>query len=52
MFQILPVALAQVKADSMFENFLNEIRQIIYTSYQANEITKMVCNNIMNSMKI
>ena len=31
MLQRLPTALAQVKAGNTFENFLNEIRQIIYS---------------------
>ena len=30
MLQILPKALAQVKAGNNSENFLNEIRQIVY----------------------
>ena len=42
MFQRLPIALAQVKAGNTSENLLNEIRQI----------TKKVCNNIMNSIKL
>ena len=33
MFQILPIALAQVKAGKTSENLLNEIRQIIYSLY-------------------
>ena len=51
MLQRLPTALAQVKAGSTSENLLNEIRQIRYSLYQAKEITKKVCNNIMNSIK-
>ena len=35
MIQRLPIALAQVKAGNTYENLLNEIRQIIYSSYQA-----------------
>ena len=31
----LPIALAQVKAGNNSENLLNEIRQIIYSLYQA-----------------
>ena len=49
--QRLPIALAQVKAGNTSENLL-EIRQIIYSLYQTNEITKKVYNNIVNSMKI
>ena len=36
MLQRLPIALAQVKAGNNSENLLNEIRQIIYSLYQAN----------------
>ena len=33
MLQILPIALAQVKAGNTSENLLNEIRQILYSLY-------------------
>ena len=39
MFQILPIALAQVKAGNTSENLLDEIRSIIYSLYRAKEIT-------------
>ena len=48
--QRLPIALAQVKAANNSENLLNEIRQIIYSLYQAKEITKKVYNNLMKSL--
>ena len=35
MLQRLPIALAQLKAGSASENLLNEIRQIIFSLYQA-----------------
>ena len=50
MFQRLPIALAQVKAGNNSESLLNEIRQIIYSLYQSNEITKKVYNNLMKSL--
>ena len=40
MLQRLPIELAQVKAGNISENLLNEIRQIIYSLYQAKEILK------------
>ena len=40
MLQRLPIALAQVKAGYYSENVLIEIRQIVYSLYQSNEITK------------
>ena len=48
----LPTALAQVKAGGVSENILNETRQIIYSLYQAKEITKTAYENIMNSIKL
>ena len=48
----LPIALAQAKAGNTFENLLNEIRQIIYSLYQAKEITKKMYKNMMNSIKL
>ena len=40
MFQILPIASAQVKPDDVSENLWNKIRQIVYSLYQSKEITK------------
>ena len=50
MLQRLPIALAQVKAGNNSENLLNEIRQIIYSLYQSQEITKKGYNNLMKSL--
>ena len=50
MLQRLPIALAQVNAGNTSENLLNKIRQILYSLYQAKEITKKLYNNIMNSV--
>ena len=33
MLEILPIALAQVKAGNTSKNLLNEIRQLIYSLY-------------------
>ena len=45
MLQRIPIALAQVKAGSTCKNILNE-------NQKAKEITKIVYNNIMNSIKV
>ena len=50
--QRLTIALSQVKAGNTSENFLNEIRQIIYSFYRAREISRKVYNNLMNSIKL
>ena len=55
MFQILLIALAQVKAVNASWNLLNEIKQIIYSLSRAkvsNYITKKIFNNVMNSVKL
>ena len=51
MLQRLPIALAQVKTGNNSESLLNEIRQIVYSLYQSNQITKKVYNNIIKSMQ-
>ena len=48
----LPIALALVKAGNTSENLLNEIRQIIYSLYRANQICNKVYNNIMNLINV
>ena len=52
MLQRLPIALGQVKAGNTPENWLNEIREILYCLYWAKEITRKVYNSIMNSIKL
>ena len=52
MLKRLPIALAQVKAGNNSESLLNETRQIVYSLYRSKEITKKVCNNIINSIKV
>ena len=52
LLQRLPIALAQVKAGNNSENLLNEIRQIVYSSYQSKEITKKVYSNIIKSIQL
>ena len=52
MLQILPIALAQVKAGNNSESSSNEIRQIVYSLYQSKQITKKVYNSIIKSINI
>ena len=52
MFQRLPIALAQIKADNSYESLLNEIRQIIYSLYWKKEFTQTVYSKKMNSVKL
>ena len=50
MIQILPIALAHIKAGNNSEGLLNEIRQNVYSLYQSKQITKKVYNNIIKSI--
>ena len=52
MLQRLPIALAQIKADTNSQSLLNEIRQIVYSLYQSKEITKKVYNNTLKLIKV
>ena len=52
MLHRLPIAHSQVIAGNTSENLLNEFKQIIYSLYQAKEITKKVYNNIISSKKL
>ena len=52
MLQILPIAVAQVKAANNSESLLNEIRQIVYSLYQSKQITQKVYNNIIKSIQL
>ena len=51
MLKRLPIALAQIKTGNNSESLLNEIRQIVYYLYRSKKITKMLYNNIINSIK-
>ena len=51
MLKKLPTALAQIKAGNNSESLLNEIGQIVYYLYRSKKITKMLYNNILNSIK-
>ena len=50
MLQILPIALAQVKAGNNSEGLLNEIRLNVYSLYQSKQRTKKVYNNMIKSI--
>ena len=52
MLQRLPIALAKVEAGNNSEASLNEVRQIVYSLYQAKKITKKVYNYIIKSIKV
>ena len=51
MLHRLQIAPAQVKAYNTYENLFKKVFQIMYSLYGAKEMTKIVCNNILNSAK-
>ena len=52
LLQKLPIALTQAKAGNNSRNLLSEIRQIVYSLYQSEEITKRVYNTIIKSIQL
>ena len=50
--QRLQIALVQVKVGNTSKNFLNEIKEIIYSLNQSKEISKKVYSNIISSIKL
>ena len=48
MLQILPIALAQVKAGNNSESLLTEIRQVVYSLHQSKQITKKYTTTWLN----
>ena len=50
--QILLIVIAQLQAGNASDSLLNKIRQIVYWSYLAKEITKSVNNNMIKSIQI
>lgn len=45
-------ALVQLKAGNTSKILINEIHLIIYSLYQANEVTKKIYYNIVNLKKV
>ena len=50
--QGLPIALTQVKVGNTSEILLNEHIQVVYSFYEAKEVTKKICNSKTNSIKL
>ena len=47
MLSRLPVSLAQLKAGIKSEKLKNEIRELLYSLYRSNELTKTIYNNLI-----
>ena len=48
MLSRLPISLAQLQAGNNSEKLKNEIRQLLYSPYRSKNMTKQVCNNLIN----
>ena len=48
MLSRLPITLAQLKAENNSERLKNEIRQLLYSLYRSENMTKQVYNNLLN----
>ena len=48
MLSRLPITLAQLKAGNNSEKLKNEIRQLLYSLYRSENMTKQVYNNLLN----
>ena len=48
MLSRLPITLAQLEAGNNPEKLKNEIRQPLYSLYRSKNVTKQVCNNLIN----
>ena len=48
MLSRLPIALAQLKAGNNSERLKNEIRQLLYSLYRSENMTKQVYNNLVD----
>ena len=48
MLRKLPISLAQLKAGNNSEKLKNEIRQLLYSLYRSEKLTKTIYNNLIN----
>ena len=46
----LPITVAQLKAGNYWQKLLNEIRQLLYSFYRSNKLTKTICNHLINAI--
>ena len=46
----LPILLAQIQAGNNSKSLKNEFRQLIYSLYRSKALTKIVYNNLINTI--
>ena len=50
MLSRLPITLAQLKAVNNSQKLINEIRQLLYSSYRSKKLTKIIYNHLINAI--
>ena len=50
MLSRLPIALAQLKAGNNSQKLKNEIRQLLYSFYRSEKLTKDIYNHLINAI--
>ena len=50
MLSTLPIALAQLKAGNNSQKLKNEIRQLLYSLYRLEKLTKDIYNHLINAI--
>ena len=50
MLRRLPITLAQLKAGNISEKLENEIGQLLYSLYCSKKLTKIIHNNLINTI--
>ena len=46
----LPISLAQLKAGNNLQKFKNEIRQLLYSLYRSEKLSKTIYKHLMNAI--
>ena len=52
MLNRLPILLAQIQAGNNSKSLKNKLRQILYSLYRSNVLTKTVYNNLIKSIRV
>ena len=50
MLSRLPITLTQLKAGNNSQKLINEIRQLLYSSYRSKKLTKIIYNRLINAI--
>ena len=50
MLSRLPITLAQLKAVNNSQKLINEIRQLLHSSYRSKKLTKIIYNHLINAI--